>query len=454
MLREPLIETPLLFFVLLTTYLILRRSKWCYLAASVTTMVRYEGAALILTAFVMDMIESKTKQQRIRCLIYSLLACIPLIVWLAATLIYWQSGTTHYFAAMFSKEHAEVFEPGARQTGLLLHMRILWEGAFKPLLLPYPGASEDFTVMLVKLSKAAVFTGFFLGSIYGLHKRRSDILALLLFFVPYFTLHAFYPFAVQRYYSTVFWVALLVVIFGFQKLWQLIDGPGRVPKRIIFAIQLVIILGACAWISRLAIFLPKWAQVSPASASLPYVAFALAAAICIGIIWVYRSMWKEITLLSAVSLVIVSNQFFLAAALGDGKADEEFKLLGQWYVKNAQPEEKLGVYMFDVVGMFVPKDAAQNIVPLPKADGPAAFVKACQEEGIAYVVWASREGLSKVHYGYKQLGLDKNIVFLNKPENFEPYEFVEQIKAKRGYVNIFRLSPDRGVKINLPRQLP
>ncbi len=46
MLREPLIETPLLFFVLLTTYLILMRSKWCYLTASITAMVRYEGAAL------------------------------------------------------------------------------------------------------------------------------------------------------------------------------------------------------------------------------------------------------------------------------------------------------------------------------------------------------------------------------------------------------------------------
>jgi len=85
MLREPLIETPLLFFVLLTAYLILKRSKWCYLAASITTVVRYEGAALILAAFVIDAIESKSRKQIVRSFIYSALAAMPLAIWLAGT---------------------------------------------------------------------------------------------------------------------------------------------------------------------------------------------------------------------------------------------------------------------------------------------------------------------------------------------------------------------------------
>ncbi|MHC4639399.1 MAG: hypothetical protein ACYTBV_18135, partial [Planctomycetota bacterium] len=48
LLTEPIVETTLLFFVLLTFYLMFKRSKWCYLLASITTMVRYEGAALVL----------------------------------------------------------------------------------------------------------------------------------------------------------------------------------------------------------------------------------------------------------------------------------------------------------------------------------------------------------------------------------------------------------------------
>jgi len=92
--------------------------------------------------------------------------------------------------------------------------------------------------------------------------------------------------------------------------------------------QLMIILGACGWISKLAVFLPKLAQLSPRSESLPYVAFALAVVFCVGLLWIYRNPWCQITVLSVLCLVIVSNQFFLASFLGDGKSDEEFKLLG------------------------------------------------------------------------------------------------------------------------------
>jgi len=443
MLREPLIETTLLFFVVLTTYLILCRSKWCYLVASITTMVRYEGAALILAAFVMDMIDSKNKKERIRAFLFSVLATVPLLIWLAGTVLTWKSGTSHYFE-VFTKQYAKGFEAGQKRTGLLMHMRILWEVAFRPLLLPYPNSSEDFGQMIFKLSQASAVIGFFFGAVYGLCKKCWEILVLLIFFVPYFVLHALYPYPLQRYHSTIFYSALLVTIFGFQSLWRIIDGPGRVPKNIVFAAQLMIILGAGAWVSKLAVFFPKLAQVSPSSESLPYVAVGLAVALCAELIWIYRNMWKEITLLSIAVLVIASNQFFLAAFLGDGKSDEEFKLLGQWYAKNVQSDEKLGVYMFEVVRMFVPKDKAQNIIPLPKADDPSAFVRACQKEGITYVVWASREGLSKDHYGYHQLGLDKNIAFLQQPKDIDPYEFITQLKAPHGYVNIFRLKLNSG----------
>lgn len=438
MLREPLVETTLLFFVLLTTYLILRRSKWCYLAAAITTMVRYEGAVLILAAFVMDCIESKNRKDILRSLIYSALASVPLMIWLAGTVLNWKSGTSHYFE-VFTKDYAKGFEAGQKRTGLLLHMRLLWEVGFRPLLMPYPKASEDFGQMVFKLSKAAAFVGFFFGSIYGLFKKRLEILALLIFFVPYFVLHALYPYPLQRFHSTIFWGALLIVIFGFQSLWQLINGNGRVPKRIIFAMQLMIVLGAGGWISKLAPFLPKLAQLSSRSEALPCVAFALAVVCCISSIWIYRSLWREITVLSVMCLVIVSNQFFLAGFLGDGKSDEEFKFLGQWFVKNVQPGEKMGVYMFDTVRIFAQKDA-QNIVSLPKADDPSLFVRTCLEQQITYVVWASREGLSKDHYGYHQLGLDKNIAFLREPKDIGPYKFVTQIKSGRGYVNIFRLN--------------
>jgi hypothetical protein len=84
---------------------------------------------------------------------------------------------------------------------------------------------------------------------------------------------------------------------------------------------------------------------------------------------------------------------------------------------------------------------AQDIVALPKADSPEEFVKACFNQNITYVVWATREGVREDHTGYRQLGLHKNIAHLAAPKNTGPYQFITRVGSKRGYVNIFRLQP-------------
>ena len=77
MLTDPLVETTLLFFILLTFHFIFKRSNWSYLFASITTMVRYEGAVLIMLAFVMDMISSQNRKARIRAFLYAFFAFVP-----------------------------------------------------------------------------------------------------------------------------------------------------------------------------------------------------------------------------------------------------------------------------------------------------------------------------------------------------------------------------------------
>ena len=136
-LTEPIIESPYLFFILLTIYLIFNRSRWAYLAASVTTMVRYEGAALILGAFVSDFIHRKDRRDVIKAVVYSFLASLPLAIWLILTVVTWHGGGTHYFNVFFSKEYAKGFvEPASGRTGLLLHIQLLWQVAFQPLFVP------------------------------------------------------------------------------------------------------------------------------------------------------------------------------------------------------------------------------------------------------------------------------------------------------------------------------
>jgi hypothetical protein len=131
MLTHPIAETTLLFFVLLTTYLIFKRSNWCYLFASITTMVRYEGAALILAAFVMDMISSKDRKQRIQAFIYAVAATMPLAIWMFGTMVNWQSaGPTHYL-----RRFSSVSTDGLLKDVLIKskYIRLIWEVGFSPL---------------------------------------------------------------------------------------------------------------------------------------------------------------------------------------------------------------------------------------------------------------------------------------------------------------------------------
>jgi len=445
MLTEPIMETTLLFFSLVTIFFVFKRSNWCYVFASITTMVRYEGAALILAAFVMDMIYRKNRGERIRAFLYSALTIIPLAVWLLGTILTWEPGATHYLEVLFSKDYAKDFaQPVEQRTGLLLHARLLWTVAFRPLFILYSEAGNDFIAML---SKTLALVSFFFGAIYGLCKRRWEILVLLIFFVPYFLLHAFYPYPLQRFHTNIFWIALLVCLFGLQSGWKLIDKDGRIPKAIVFILQALVAIISIIWLFWLFPYLPKISPISPRSVSVPYIAIVLVGLIFAARVYIYsrRYFLREFSILALLCLIIVSNQFTLVGLLGDGQQDKEFKLLADWFIANAEPGQKLGVYMAEVVKIFAPK-YAEYIVRLPKADSPSEFVKACHKEGITYVVWATREGLRDDHTGYRSFKLHENIAHLQKPQNSEDYQFITQVGTKRGYANIFRLQKPEGRK--------
>jgi hypothetical protein len=330
--------------------------------------------------------------------------------------------------------------------GLILNMRILWQTGFYPLLKPYPGASRDFVNMLLGLSKTIAAVGFLFGSIYGLCKRRWNILALLIFLVPYFVVHASLPAPLMRYHMPIFWIALLICWFGLQSVWQIINKNQRVPAAIVTALQILILVVAGLWLFKLLPFLPQISPISPTSASVPYVTFGLAG-LLLGVrtfAFKPRHLLQSTVILTVFALVVVSNQFMLVRMVGDGQTDKEFVDLAQWYSENSQPGEKLAVYMASTVRMFASKNA-KYIVNLPKADSPAELVEACYEKDITYVVWATREGRSSDYPDYRAANLDKNIAFLEKPRSIGPYEFITQVGSRRGYVNVFRLRARSGL---------
>jgi hypothetical protein len=441
-LTEPIVESPFLFFILLTLLLIFRRSRWAYLAASVTTMVRYEGAALIFAAFVADFIHRKGRRDVIKAVVYSFLASLPLIIWLILTFVTWKGGGTHYFNVFFSKEYAKGFvEPVSGRTGLLLHIQLLWQVAFQPLFIPYPGAGSDFIDMFSKLSRLTCIVGLVSGCVFSIIRRRWEMLMLLLFFVPYFLLHAYYPYPLTRFHSTIFWIALLVAWFGLQSIGGFLADKARLPWQATLVLKTGVAIAAGLWFVDLARSFGEAATFSPTSASMPYVAMFVAGIIIASRILVEQPIQvsRHLCVASMLCLVIASNQFVLVRLVGDGKREMEFKQLGEWFAANGKPDEKLAVYNNDPTQLFAGKNA-HNVTGFAKADSPEELVEKLRQQGITYVVWATREGYSRgQHTGYQQLGLNKNIAFLEKPQSVGPYQFVTQVGSEKGYVNVFRI---------------
>ena len=436
---DPIAETTLLFFTLLTFYFIFRRSRWCYLFASITSMVRYEGAALILAAFVMDMMYCRNRKQRLMSLVYAAAASVPLGLWMLGTVLSWRSlGSTHYLKEL------GIF--GDFGQSLMRYIVLIWETGFYHLFIPVPSWSETATGIVFGMSKLLVGGSFVFGVVYGLCKRRWDIVALLLFFVPYIMVHILHSFQYHRFCVIIFWIVLLICLYGLAGLWRLMNGSGRLPKPLIVMLQGVVLVLSVVWLARLVPHLSQAAPMSRRSASMPFVAMGVVVAIYVArrFVWRIRYLWRDLSVSVLVCLMIVSNQFVLIQIVGNGDEDIEFKRLADWYVANAGPGEKLVSTMSNILRIFAPahKDSFVHMAGI-KAENPSEFAKRCYEKEITYVTWDSRLGVYVLDRYYKYWGM-KNIAMLSMAKSIGPYEFIAKIPGNdENFVNVFRLRAAR-----------
>lgn len=443
LLTESIAETTLLFFIWATFYLIFIRSKWAYLSAALTTMVRYEGAALILCAFVMDMIDSKDKKQRIAAFVYAALASVPFALWMFGTALNWQlAGPTHYIN-VFSKEYTSQFVEGVEErTGFIKHANILWNVGFYHLFLPIPNSGSIFTEIVMDTSKILVSVSFLFGSIYGLYKRQWKILVLLLFFVPYFIVHAKFPYSFGRFHATIFAIVMLICIYGLCSFWKLIKG--KLPERAIIMLQVITLITACLWAAALFADILKTREMSKTSVSMTYIAILVTFIVLIAGHFTYkRKLLTDSVILALMILIITSNQFGVAGMAGNVKRDIEFKYLLDWYKANAKKGEKLVTTVPSILAIMAPqyKDCFIHTDSFD-ANNPTDFAVECYKRNITYVAWDSKEGLAPADPYYKYWKM-ANIAPLAAGEDVGPYQFIAQIAVvnQKRYINLYRLRP-------------
>ena len=92
---NPIAETTMIFFILITFLFIFKHSNWAYVFASIAAIVRYECTALILIAFLMDMVTRKTNKQRLLAFCWAALASVPFLLWMLGTYLTWSPTASH-----------------------------------------------------------------------------------------------------------------------------------------------------------------------------------------------------------------------------------------------------------------------------------------------------------------------------------------------------------------------
>ncbi len=443
LLTESIAETTLLFFILATFYLIFIRSKWAYLAASLTTMVRYEGAALILCAFVMDVIDSKDKKQRIVAFVYAALASVPLALWMLGTVLNWRTLGPTYYLNIFSKEYTSQFVEGVeKRTGFVKNAEILWNAGFYHLFRPITNTESAFAGVILNANKILVLAGFLFGSIYGLYKRQWKILVLLIFLLPYFWVHAKYPYPFIRFQATIVAIVMLVCIYGLCSFWKLVKD--KLPQRLIVISKIIVLIAAFVWTLMLFGELSKMVKLNKVSVSLLYIAILVTFIAFIAEYFAYkRKRLTDFVILALMILMITSNQFGVAGAVGNVKRDIEFKYLLDWYKDNAKKGEKLVTTVPSILQIMAPqyKDCFIHVQSFD-ANNPADFAKECYQKNITYVAWDSKIGLSPTDHYYKYWKV-ANISPLAAGKDAGPYQFIAQIAIvnQKRYINLYRLRP-------------
>jgi hypothetical protein len=403
-------------------------------------MVRYEGAALILCAFVMDMIDSKDKKQRLLSFVYAAMASIPLALWMLGTVLNIQSlGPTHYLN-IFSKEYTSQFVGGVeKRIGFVKNAYILWQVGFYPLFVP-PWAGETFIKIFSILIQIITLISFLFGSVYGLYKRQWKILVLLIFLLPYFWIHAKYPYPIHRFHATIFAIVLLICIYGLRSFWKLVKD--KLPKWAIIISQIIVSIAALIWARMLFGELSKMTELSRVSVSLPYIAILAAFIALIAEHFVYEGKrLTDFVVLALMILMITSNQFGVVSVVGNGERDIEFKYLLDWYKDNAEKGEKLVTTVPSILQIMAPqyKDCFIHTDTFD-ANNPNDFVTECYKRNITYVAWDSRMGLILTDPCYKYWKV-ANIAPLAAGRDIGPYQFIAQIRmVNQGrYINLYRL---------------
>lgn len=446
MMVDPIAETAIVFFLLLTFYLIFKRSWWCYPAAMAASMVRYELFGLIGIAFLFDLMGRKGKRQKLTSLGLAFAASVPMLLWLIGTKMTKVEAGGHYLRVFFDVENRNGFKLVKTLWNTSFSALLQWPGWIHATLIERPATRQAVEAIKSQHHSFQVFWNyltaafFVLGLLWGFLKKQWAIFGVLLFWIAYVCVHMSQNVLLERYTVPVVWLTLLISAYGAVSMgtW----AAKRLPGFIGYAVAGVGAVVAVIWVLRLWPAVLKTPAVSAASSTVVYAGLVLAAIALTVKQWLFRrkTLFADISLFTVVAVMIVSNQFPLSSRLGQGSLDIEFRRTAEWFLENASKTDRLATTLPGVVNLFFP-EGQKNAVHTSGIAGNdlAEFAYSCQKRNVRYIAWDSRLGFAVNDHYYKSWGLKKtHPLFSGK--DIGPFKFIKKIEAnKRRYIHLYRL---------------
>jgi len=442
----PIAETSLIFFSMLTFFLMMKPTRWAYAAAATASMVRYEGVVLVAIIFLMDMFFfSKSKKQRIWALVRAFLASLPFLLWMLGTYLNWEATATGHYLGHYGKS--------LKNSGFIRFFSLIWHSTFRPLVLT-PGflkvrfglqlqtqATVDSLNNLYAITKVIAVIGAVTAILGGIIKRNWNLLALILFACFYICVHALRVNSHSRYTVPIIWLAMLIVWAGWRYLWQVINYRRWMPRYLIIVLQVLVIMAGLIWFAQLAGYLPKMASRCQAAANLPYVTFAAMVFIIIAaaVLHKAKSLGRYLAWTAVLSVVVISQHFATGGRIGNGSYNIEFRRLVDWYLTNTQPEDNKIASTWSPLLKLMADKYEKNIVSMSSIKGKSweKFVENCRKRKVHYVSWTHR-GSRKTRRGMKHI---QDI--LRYPRSNKDFLLVHRIeipsRKKNRWINIFKL---------------
>ena len=391
----------------------LKGDRKAYLLAFLASMVRYEGALLIVAFFVVDFFFNKIW---LKSFIYSILAGLPLVLW---TLLHQDGSEGASYGSYFNSYSLNISS-----------LETLWWGllAFLP--------NQFFKIWFV------LGVSFFaVGVIFGVKKYRSGTIALLVYMSGFIAMHIIWPFNNVDYLVIVAWSIFILIGMGAVAIAEFINERYTINNRIVLVVS-TIMLVAVILLTGTHRF--QYPQFYPDVFVM--ISFVIPAGLYLFFL-IKKSRWNILPLGFAI-LILLS--FWLNSKTNGDFFDihyskAEFRKAGEWFEQNFQQGDKMAIAQPTVVSYFTKLDTEKDflrITELPNAN-PDQINGWLKEKNVNYIVWLSTNKVRQNVEAWESWKRDnrgwQQIKFLESGNDLAGFEMVHEIKVGPRWGYIYRV---------------